>query len=193
MKKLLISSLLGLLFINPVLAEDKRGEIDRSINLVQIDKGKDNVRNWQKAEKGNVVSLGDTVRTGLRSVAQISYDDGTITRIGSRSTVTVNDRKLTLKRGYMWGKVNKETTKGLKIFTSSAVASILGTEFFVENVGNSTILVVLEGEIEFKGKKGTVKVTEGTFATIDFNGNVSDPMVFDKNIVLSKYSELLID
>lgn len=193
MRKLLLSSLLSLAFISPSLADDRRGEIDRSINLVQIDMGKDNARNWKKAEKGNVVSTGDTIRTGLRSVAQISYDDGTVTRIGSRSTVTVGDKKLNLKRGYMWGKVDKNKTKGLKIFTSSAVASILGTEFFVETVGNNTILVVLEGEIEFKSPKGMVKVTEGTFSTIDLNGNVSDPMVFDRDVVLSKYSELLID
>ncbi|MFN8576626.1 MAG: FecR family protein [Candidatus Sericytochromatia bacterium] len=192
MKKILILSLVTSLgFISPSFALEKRGSIDKVINMVQIDHN--NSRNWSKAEKNESVFVGDNIRTGLRSVAQINYDDGTSTRIGSRSFITVNDRKIKIKRGYMWGKVDKNKTKGLKLFTSNAVASILGTEFFIEKSGNTTSLVVLEGEIEFKSLKGNVKVTEGTFSTIDDKGIITDPIPFDKDTVLKRYAELLID
>lgn len=192
MKKVLLFSLItSLNFISPSFALESRGTIDKVINMVQIDHSSS--RNWSKAEKNENVFVGDSIRTGLRSVAQINYDDGTSTRIGSRSFITINDRKIKIKRGYMWGKVDKNKTKGLKLFTSSAVASILGTEFFIEKSGNTTNLIVLEGEIDFSSKKGNTKVTEGTFAVIDEQGNITEPIPFDKDTVLKRYSELLID
>ncbi len=194
MKKILVLTLITSLgFITPSFALDKRGSIDRVINMVQIDQSNSSNKKWQNVEKGQDVFVGDNIRTGLRSVAQINYDDGTSTRIGSRSLITVNDRKIKIKRGYMWGKVDKNKTKGLKIFTANAVASIIGTEFFIESTGNITTLVVLEGQIDFVGKNCSTQVTEGTYSTIDSQGNISQPDVFDKDSVLKKYSELLID
>lgn len=195
MKKLVLLSLItSFAFTSNAFAADKRGSIDRVINAVQVDQSTDSSRKWEKATQGQEIFVGNNIRTGLRSVAEIKYDDGTATRIGSRSSITVSDRKLKLKRGYMWGKVDKNKTKGLKIFTSSAVASIIGTEFFIESGDNDlSTLVVLEGTVEFSGKKGKVSVTEGTSATVDKDGNVSEPIPFNKDEVLKRYSELLID
>lgn len=200
-KKIIVSAIVLLnTFSFSAFAANKTGNIDKSINVVQIDQTSDKQalkagsRNWKSAVKGQDVFAGDKIRTGLRSVAQINYDDGTMTRIGSRSLLSVKDRKLNLKRGYMWGKVDKTRTKGLKIFTSNAIASIIGTEFFIEaGSDGTTTLTVLEGIVELAGKKGKVSVTAGTSSIVDKDGNAGDPEVFDQDKVLARYSELLID
>lgn len=200
-KKVIVSAIvLFNMFSFSAFAANKTGNVDKSINVVQIDQTSDKQalkagsRNWQNAVKGQDVFAGDKIRTGLRSVAQINYEDGTMTRIGSRSLLTVKDKKLNLKRGYMWGKVDKTRTKGLKVFTANAIASIIGTEFFIEaGSDGTTTLTVLEGIVELAGKKGKVSVTAGTSSVVDKDGNAGDPMVFDQAKVLERYSELLID
>lgn len=201
MKKKLVLGVL--LFFNGFSSNafsiDRRGEIQYVTNQVQIDQSQENKstmlgsKRWQTATKGQEIFVGNNIRTGLKSIAQISYDDGTITRVGSRSLITINDRKLNLKRGYIWGKVDKNTTKGLKIITSNAVASIIGTEFFIEaSQDGFTTLTVLEGSVELTGKKGKVQVTEGTYSVVDKEGNVGDPAVFDKDKVIQRYSDIVI-
>ncbi len=201
MKKIILiaTALLSSVSLNSYSME-KRGEIQFIKNNVQIDKSPEKSsislvsKRWKNAVKGQDIFIGDNIRTGLRSITQISYDDGTTTRIGSRSLVTVKDRTLNLKRGYLWGKVDKYKTKGLKIITSSAVAAIIGTEFFVEiDSGGFTTLTVLEGMVEFEGKKGNVKVTNGMYSVIDKDGNVGEPALFDKDLVIKRYSDVVID
>ncbi|MBC7474591.1 MAG: FecR domain-containing protein, partial [Candidatus Sericytochromatia bacterium] len=135
--------------------------------------------------------VGNTIRTGIRSMTEIKYDDGTLTRIGSRSNITINDRKILINKGYIWGKVNKDLTKGLKIFTSSAVVAIVGTEFFVEvNSDKSTTVTVLEGIIEVTGKKSKIFVVPGTYSRIYENGTISEPENFKTEEVFARYSDV---
>lgn len=188
MKKILTLSLSMIItFSLTAFAAEKRGSLEKSINYVQVKKnGK-----WQEAESGASLFVGNTLRTGPRSVAEVKYDDGSLTRIGSRSNIVISDRKLNIKRGYIWGKVDKNKTKGLKIFTANAVASIVGTEFFVEyNTDKSTTVTVLEGTIEVQGKSGKVMVSGGTASTIESDGSVSEPASFDVNKVLERYGEV---
>lgn len=188
MKKILSLSLSMIItFSLTAFAAEKRGSLEKSINYVQVKKnGK-----WQEAESGASLFVGNTLRTGPRSVAEVKYDDGSLTRIGSRSNIVISDRKLNIKRGYIWGKVDKNKTKGLKIFTANAVASIVGTEFFVEyNTDKSTTVTVLEGTIEVQGKSGKVMVSGGTASTIEADGSVSEPASFDVNKVLERYGEV---
>jgi ferric-dicitrate binding protein FerR (iron transport regulator) len=188
MKKILALSLSMIItFSLTAFAAEKRGSLEKSINYVQVKKnGK-----WQEAESGASLFVGNTLRTGPRSVAEVKYDDGSLTRIGSRSNIVISDRKLNIKRGYIWGKVDKNKTKGLKIFTANAVASIVGTEFFVEyNTDKSTTVTVLEGTIEVQGKSGKVMVSGGTASTIEADGSVSEPTSFDVNKVLERYGEV---
>lgn len=169
------------------IAGEQRGSIERKTNYVQVK----HASGWQSADAGTSLFVGSALRTGPRSVAEIKYDDGSMTRVGSRSNLVINDRKINIKRGYIWGKVDKNKTKGLKIFTATAIASITGTEFFVEvNSDKSTTITVLEGSIEVEGKAGKIKVTEGTYATVDIDGNASNPAAFDVAKVIERYAEV---
>jgi ferric-dicitrate binding protein FerR (iron transport regulator) len=198
-KKILLVSLTSILAISPnALAKERRGTMEKAVNFVQINNGATaqqiamGVKKWKPVTEGQPIFVGSSIRTGLRSVAEIRYDDGTLTRIGSRTNLVINDRKINIKRGYIWGKVNKALTKGLKVFGPNAVASIVGTEFFVEvNRDNSTVITVLEGAIDVSGTKGKTTITAGTFSIIDDKGNVTDPSVFNVDEVVDRYSELV--
>ncbi len=202
-KKILSGAMvLAIIFSQGVNAGEKRGTLEKVVNLVQVDNGSARAqemttwagsqKRWKQVSEGHELFAGDILRTGPRSVAQIKYDDGNLTRIGSRTNVVIRDREIKLKRGFLWGKVNKLFSRGLKIFTASAVASIVGTEFFVE-VGkdNSTMVTVLEGTIELEGKNGHVLVTEGTYAVIDKDGKANDPVAFNKEDVIARYAEVV--
>lgn len=177
-------------------AKEKRGTLEKVINRVQLKSetgsNREKPHKWIDATVGDGLSPGDTIRTGWHSATEIKYDDGTVTRLGSRTVMTIDDRKVFLKRGYFWGKVDKNFTKGLKIFTASVVAAITGTEFFAE-VGSeqNTLITVLEGSIEVTSNKGKFVVPAGSYITIDKNGNMQMPNVFDQKDVLERYQEVV--
>ncbi len=192
MKKVLSIAVASIFaFSSMVLAGEKRGFLEKANNKVEIKVS----NSWKNAKSGQKIFVGDSIRTGLRSTAEIKYDDETRTRIGSRSNIIVADRKINIMKGYIWGKVDKRKTKGLKIITSNAIASIVGTEFFVEVEDKNTIITVLEGEISFEAnKKDATKKTSvkaGNFAKIDVNGNVIESGPMDTPKVLAKYDELV--
>jgi hypothetical protein len=188
MKKLLLS-LLSISFLSfNAFAENKRAEISKITNLAQIKYN----NKWEKGSLNSPLFVGNQIRTGLRSALEIKYDDGTFTRIGSRTILEIKDRELNLKRGFLWGRVDKLITKGLKIFTISAVASIVGTEFFVElDSEKNTLVTVLEGEIEVKTKTGNVMVTKGKQARIDKSGIALELIDFDINKIVDRYKEVV--
>jgi ferric-dicitrate binding protein FerR (iron transport regulator) len=199
LKKLLLVSMTCMLAINPgAYAKEKRATIEKAVNYVQVNNGATalqvamGVKKWVTAAEGSPVYVGSSIRTGIRSVAELRYDDGTLTRIGSRTNMVISDRKLTIKRGYIWGKVDKTKTRGLKIYSPNAVASIVGTEFFVEvNRENNTMITVLEGSIEVNGTRGKTIVTAGTYSVVDEKGNVSDPASFNTDEVVERYQEVV--
>lgn len=88
--------------------------------------------------------------------------------------------------------MDKLLTRGLKIFTFSAVASIVGTEFFVEvDKNGGTMITVLEGQIDVSGKSGKTSIMAGTSVIIDKNGNIALPNVFNVNEVVERYKEVV--
>lgn len=179
-------------------AREKRGTIEKAVNNVQVNNGATaqqvalGVKRWQTASEGQEIFVGSSIRTGFRSVAEIRYDDGTLTRVGSRTNMVISDRMLNIKRGYIWGKVDKHKTKGLKIYAPNAVASIVGTEFFIEvNRDDTSTVTVLEGTIQLDGTKGKTMVTAGTSSVVDKDGNVSEPVAFNQDEVIARYQEVV--
>lgn len=89
---------------------------------------------WREARAEQLVRPGTSIRTGSLSKVEIKYPDGTITRIGGRTTLTVLDRSIRavkIDSGKIWFKVAKKSA-GYRIYSPTAVAAITGTEGFVE-------------------------------------------------------------
>jgi ferric-dicitrate binding protein FerR (iron transport regulator) len=117
---------------------------------------------WRNATLNQQVKPGTSIRTGEGSKAQIIYQDGTITNIGSRTSLTVLDKKtreVKIISGNFWYKVTKKSF-GLKIYLPNAIATITGTEGGVKVETNKTVtLVVAEGTISvnMNNKKYSMK------------------------------------
>ncbi|MBC7545285.1 MAG: FecR domain-containing protein [Candidatus Sericytochromatia bacterium] len=95
---------------------------------------------WKAARVGMLLATGDEVRTGRGALAELTYGDGTITRLGPNSTLGLKDtqvRGLRLWAGRLWMKVAKGSG-GMRIQTPAAVAAVTGTDLFVFHEGNGS-------------------------------------------------------
>lgn len=89
---------------------------------------------WRPGRVNQLLRPGTSIRTGSLSKAELKYPDGTITRIGGRTNLTVLDksiRAVKIDSGKMWFKVAKRSA-GYRIYSPTAVAAITGTEGFVQ-------------------------------------------------------------
>lgn len=113
---------------------------ETDIRLATITSLKNNVElkystsDWRPGRVNQLVRPGTSIRTGSLSKVEIKYPDGTITRIGGRTNLTVLDksiRAVKIDSGKMWFKVAKRSS-GYRIYSPTAVAAITGTEGFAQ-------------------------------------------------------------
>ena len=141
---------------------------------------------------GQVLGQGTTVRTGADGRASIEWFDGSVTRLDFGTTFTI----LTMEHLDGDGKViEAEQTSGntynrvteltgsasrFDIDTPTATASVQGTIYAVLlNADGSTTIAVIEGSVD---SNGTI-VAEGTYVTVDAEGNVSDPQPIPADLI----------
>jgi len=110
---------------------------------------------------GATVAVGDTVRTGRRSRAQLQLADGSVLNIGSLTKIQIGEfsfdaerkiRKSSISdfRGKVRAVVSKSTNKNsfFEIRTPGAVAAVRGTEYGVDAVSpNETVVVTYSGTV----------------------------------------------
>lgn len=85
-QKLIISSLIAIFWLNPVLAQQdsiNRVEIYKILNDVQLLRPHQPPR---PLKKGDVLVPGDVIRTGAKSRVELLFNDGSLARIGAKST-----------------------------------------------------------------------------------------------------------
>jgi len=114
---------------------------------------KQNSEQWQEAALGLDLSNGDRVRSQENSWAEISFSLGHKARIGSNSSMLINQlgekTSLELFKGSLMNKVRKlSQNQQYEVKTPQSVASVKGTEFTVV-VGDEgvTQIRVLEGSV----------------------------------------------
>lgn len=139
---------------------------------------------WQKARLETLLLVGDTVRTGDTASAELRYGDGSVTRVGSLTSLTLTgDRKreIRLEGGKIWLNI-KKSGAGMKIITPGAVAAVTGTELMVEfdPVRKTTEVTVFEGAVNVTGDVGNlVRVMAGTTTRVPFRAPAVAPMPLD--------------
>lgn len=103
------------------------------------------------------VKAGDVVRTSEDGLGEIDYGDGSVTRLDSSTTFTV-DRLLTtgkrvvrasLSEGRVWSKVNKLSGSDdrFEVRTPNATATVRGTIFVCEATSSENGLTALTPEL----------------------------------------------
>ncbi len=111
--------------------------------------------------------LGDTVQTDSAGRAQLDYPDGSLTRLGPDTKLTVDvldaaeaqRTALTLDVGQSWHRVEKLVAEKAQyeVSTPVGVASVKGTAFEVDcTPAKVCTITVIEGVVEFTTEDGTV-------------------------------------
>ena len=128
---------------------------------------------WAAAKPRMALNDGEFVRTGADARVELRYPDGTLARLAPTTTLQLQPadvggkgRALKVLAGKIWMKVTKGR-RDTRVYTPSAVATIVGTEFVIEvTAEQQTICTVLEGAIDvshlLQNIAGQVTVTAGT-------------------------------
>jgi hypothetical protein len=130
---------------------------------------------WRPAEAGGLLQAGDSVRTGRFSTVTLTFFDGTKTRLAADTEVTVVElncrrdgaaKTVVLHqwsgRTHNWVQKFLDAASRFELGTSTAVATVHGTEFTVSIASdNSTEVVVVEGLVSVETEETTVLLSAG--------------------------------
>lgn len=136
---------------------------------------------WQKASLENLLLVGDTIRTGADAKTELQYGDGSVTRVGSLTSLTLTGegkRELRLDSGKVWLHIQKGGA-GMRVITPGAVAAVTGTELLVEfdPVKQLTEVTVFEGSVNVISDVGNlVRVLGGTTTMVPHNAPAAAPV-----------------
>jgi hypothetical protein len=183
----LLAPAAALLTAAAVAAPPQSATVTKVINDVRIYGGSADGR---AASEGSKLNRSNSVHTGRRSRAELTFSDTTLTRIGANSvfSMSAGGREVELEQGTMLIQVPKDTG-GATIRTATVTASITGsTALFAYIPGRSVKLINVEGTMKLgvkqtgKGMSRTVyrDVQPGEIITMHPNGrDVPAPMVIN--------------
>jgi len=141
------------------------------INKGNVEVKKKGDESWGEAEDGIKLKAGDSVKTLESSRAIINYFDGSITRLGPKTEVLVEESAesgeqqggvlFSIKQiaGNTWHRVKKlfGGESRYKVKTPTSVATVRGTVFRVDvDENGQTIYYVFDGEIEIEPEIGEI-------------------------------------
>jgi hypothetical protein len=149
-------SLIGLLFLfNISFAESNENE-DYSVDLLvgQVQISHDNGTNWENAEIDTPLFDSDILKTGANSYCEITLpnDQGSF-RIMDHSYISLNklgkNSVMKIEMGNALFDITKKllNNESFEVQTVAAVATVRGTEFYVEGNGESGSCSVVNGEV----------------------------------------------
>jgi hypothetical protein len=140
------------------------------------------------ATTGATVQAGDSIQTDAKGRASLNLPDGSITRLASQTSITLDsahftksgnlhDVKLLQQIGRTFTNVQHLVSGAtFQVAGQSATATVRGTKFEVYIKQDGTMLVKLfEGSLDFDGKNH-VHLIAGQQATADAQGNISPPI-----------------
>ena len=149
MSRLLFRSALALAFAASVATGRavpwREAEVTRVHNQVLlIDPGVSR----RQAVVRDIVKDDLAVQTGIQSRAELRFPDSTLTRLASNTLFSFREgtREMDLRKGAIFFQV-PPGSGGAKIHAAAITAAITGTSGFVERIGDTYKLIVLEGEV----------------------------------------------
>lgn len=110
----------------------------------------------KKASSGDIIAVSDTITTGRKSIADLTYGSSGIIRISENSRVAVaviagaasSESILNLDRGRLFLTLGKLQNTGFRVRTATIVASVRGTSFIVSaDVARGARLAVMKGTV----------------------------------------------
>jgi hypothetical protein len=146
-----------------------------------VDVEKSHTSTFARAQSGDQVSAGDSIRTGTETKAAITYPSGTVARLDSNTRLTITQLGRTPGGGWSidayqaigksWSRMSQLVGGSTYIVNApnSVAAEVRGTEFevIVEARGVSTVvrLDVFAGVVAATANRGSVTVSTGQSTT----------------------------
>ena len=144
---------------------------------------------FEAAKTGAVVQAGDSLKTDVKGRGAITLPDGTITRLASDTTLTLDsahfakdgnlsDVKLSQQVGRTFTNVRRLVSGAtFKVAGKSATATVRGTQFEVYTKADGSMTVKLfEGQLDFEtARGGKYHLVAPQQISIDANGVVKGP------------------
>jgi len=136
------------------------------LDVMRMQVGKD----WQPAQRGEVLTSGERIKTGEKSVAVIKFKDNSMLRVRERSEVLISgtvegnafSKSAQVERGVIGFNIKKQQQGDEFRFTSpTSVASIRGTRGQFATSDSLDKLIVLEGLVRLTNKMSTQSVDVG--------------------------------
>jgi tetratricopeptide (TPR) repeat protein len=131
---------------------------------------------WSLAQTNVVLSIGDRLRTGLRSRATLRWSEMSVVRVNQLTSIELqpppsggDKPQLELKSGATYF-FSRERPEEIHFQTPVASGAIRGTEFHlgVEEDGRS-VLALLDGEVALQNQQGEVLLKSGEQGTVERN------------------------
>jgi hypothetical protein len=156
-------------------AQPRAGEVSRVVPKANIQRA-----GQQIAAAAQVPVLWqDAVVTDRGGRARVALDDGSVLNVGSESSLTVTQHdagsqqtELELTYGRVRANVVRMGRPGSKfqVKTPTAVAGVVGTDFFLAFINDITQLIVYSGIVQFCNLAGAACVTVGAGQTSSVRG-----------------------
>lgn len=161
----------GLLFFNKnsqqieVMAENKDIQEDAKqdksyraqLDYVegQVEKRLNPEAGWLASERGDIFTNGTEIRTLVNSKAVLTFEDGSIARLGQNTQIKIiteeNSIKMEMPNGTVFNRVSKNPSRQYVVSSGNYNIKALGTVFSVLNEKDSDPeLLVLESQVELK-------------------------------------------
>ena len=157
------------------------GKVSRMIPTVNLQRG----ARVTPASSSMPVLWGDTLTTDRGGRARVTLDDGSILNVGSDSSIKVVSHDAAAQRTQVqlaYGRLRSSAVRlaragsSFEVRTPTAVAGVVGTDFFLEFANNISRLVVFTGKVNFCNLEGhCVIVGAGLTSAIRGNQQPSPP------------------
>jgi hypothetical protein len=165
---------------SPAGAKSRHSKIDiATMERVTATAKKSRPKKFKPVVKRAPLAVGDIAKTNETGFAEITYPDGSMSRLGADTKFTVTKLakrgpiKTSLSQGAVWNEVVKATggTTRFEVQSPNAIATVRGTAFAVTCFADLTcVFAVVEGTVDLTAGGQTVPVTAGQQATVDKGG-----------------------
>lgn len=172
LRALLCVASLSAFTLSPVSAAAlQQASVTEAVNSVSYQTSENGPQ--KPASAGTIIHPDNVVRTGIKSRAELQFNDNTVTRIGANSVFTFDaaSQKLNLEQGSMLFSKPKEAST-FQITTPAATCAISGTSGFLQFLHGSLIFGLLEGHTKLVIGGVTYNLTGGNMLVIGPDGTV---------------------
>ncbi|MEK7183779.1 MAG: FecR family protein [Patescibacteria group bacterium] len=191
----------------PLVFPEAQAEL--SVRAGSVELQKSGSATWVEVTEPVDVVVGDSVRTGEDSDADLNLYDQGVLHLAENSTMTIDESfwdpenpqifrgEIFLEAGNLWSRLFDFVSpqSGFEVRTSSTVATVRGTTFWVGSFADKSSRVYVDEhtvQVRSTVDRSSLEVTEGEVARQQYFGQRPNPLTFwnvtaDDSRLIEKY------